>query len=338
MTLYFEVLVIRYLPTEVRVFTNLKNLPLISSFFGMGLGMLLGSSSRRLRIVFPFAGAALFVLIRFASALHLSVGDVSWSYGLSPTEGPGSRLVLVAWFLTIAIGYSGLTILFFRILGGFVGEGLKPIPPLRGYGINLAGGLAGMALFSLIAFLRTRPGVWLFAGFLLLLTFFTHNHVAIPVFGLAVLLVAAPQRNTFWSPYYRIDLIQLSAPVGWPLASAYSVVSNHSWYQWIVDLSPDFVKRYPDASPNRFVAPYYEVPYELVPRPRKVLILGAGTGNDVASALRHGAEHIDAVEIDPVILKLGQRHHPEHPYDSPRVTAHVDDARAFLEGASRSTT
>jgi len=327
--LYFELLVIRYIPTEVRVFTNLKNLPLISSFFGMGLGMLLGTSSRRLRIAFPFAGAALFVLTRFASPLRLSVGDVSWSYGLSPSEGPGSRLVLVAWFLAIAVGYSGLAILFFRVLGGFIGESLKPIPPLWGYGINLAGSLAGMALFSLLAFLRTGPAVWLFAGFLLL-TFFAHDRVSIPVFSLAVLLLVIPQPNTFWSPYYRIDLIRLPTPAGWPLASAYSLVSNHSWYQWIVDLSPDFVKRYPAASPNRFVAPYYELPYELVLRPGNVLILGAGTGNDVASALRHGAGHIDAVEIDPVILRLGRQYHPEHPYDSPRVTAHVDDARAFL--------
>ena len=262
-TLYFELLVIRYLPTEVRVFTNLKNLPLISSFFGMGLGMLLGGSSRRVRIVFPFAGAALFVLTRFAVPLHLSVGDVSWSYGLSLSEGPFSRRVLVAWFLAIAISFSGLAIIFFRVLGGFVGESLKPIPALRGYGINLAGSSAGMALFSLLAFLRTGPAIWLLAGFLLLFTFVARDRVAIPVFSLAVLLVAAPQPNTFWSPYYRIDLIQLPAPAGWSLASAYSLVSNHSWYQWIIDLSPDFVKRYPAASPNRIVAPYYELPYEL---------------------------------------------------------------------------
>ena len=30
-----------------------------------------------------------------------------------------------------------------------------------------------------------------------------------------------------------------------------------------------------------------------------VLILGAGSGTDVAAALRHGAQHVDAVEIDP---------------------------------------
>jgi hypothetical protein len=38
---------------------------------------------------------------------------------------------------------------------------------------------------------------------------------------------------------------------------------------------------------------------------------------------------VDAVEIDPAILDLGALH-PERPYQDPRVTTHVDDARAFL--------
>jgi hypothetical protein len=42
-------------------------------------------------------------------------------------------------------------------------------------------------------------------------------------------------------------------------------------------------------------------------------VVGAGTGNDVAAALRHGAKHVDAVEIDPVILELGAELHPERP-------------------------
>lgn len=72
-----------------------------------------------------------------------------------------------------------------------------------------------------------------------------------------------------------------------------------------------------------------------MPHPRNVPILGAGTGNDVAAALRNGAEHVDAVELDPLILSLGKRYHPEHPYSSERVTAHNDDARAFLKKADR---
>jgi SAM-dependent methyltransferase len=60
----------------------------------------------------------------------------------------------------------------------------------------------------------------------------------------------------------------------------------------------------------------------------RVLVVGAGTGNDVAAALRAGATRVDAVDIDPAIVALGRRHHPEHPYDDPRVHVIVDDARA----------
>ena len=58
--------------------------------------------------------------------------------------------------------------------------------------------------------------------------------------------------------------------------------------------------------------------------------MGSGTGNDVAAALRHDAGHVDAVEIDPTILRLGRLLHPESPYESPHVTSHVQDARAFI--------
>ena len=40
-----------------------------------------------------------------------------------------------------------------------------------------------------------------------------------------------------------------------------------------------------------------------------MLIVGAGNGNDVAAALAAGAEHVDAVEIDPELQELG-RHVP----------------------------
>jgi hypothetical protein len=46
---------------------------------------------------------------------------------------------------------------------------------------------------------------------------------------------------------------------------------------------------------------------------RDVLIIGAGSGNDVNHALRFGAGHIDAVEIDPVIQDIGHHYHPDHP-------------------------
>jgi len=65
------------------------------------------------------------------------------------------------------------------------------------------------------------------------------------------------------------------------------------------------------------------------------LVIGAGTGNDVAVLLHKGAKYIDAVEIDPVIYAIGRAQHPLHPYADPRVHVHINDARAFLRLSTR---
>jgi SAM-dependent methyltransferase len=56
-------------------------------------------------------------------------------------------------------------------------------------------------------------------------------------------------------------------------------------------------------------------------------------GNDVAAALRNGAGRVEAIEIDPLILKLGRELHFEHPYQSPRVHVTLDDARSYIENS-----
>ena len=81
--------------------------------------------------------------------------------------------------------------------------------------------------------------------------------------------------------------------------------------------------------------PFYAVPYQRSERtdPGRVLIVGAGTGTDVALALRQGATSVDAVEIDPRIREIGQDINPNRPFDDPRVTVHINDGRAFIEQA-----
>ena len=86
--------------------------------------------------------------------------------------------------------------------------------------------------------------------------------------------------------------------------------------------------------------PAYQLPYRLNRdaggKPfDDVLIIGAGSGNDVAAALAQGARHVDAVEIDPVINELGRIHHPNRPYNDPRVTIHLDDGRSFIRKTGR---
>jgi SAM-dependent methyltransferase len=72
---------------------------------------------------------------------------------------------------------------------------------------------------------------------------------------------------------------------------------------------------------------HYGAIYAHIPLPERVLVVGSGTGNDVAAALKAGVQHVDAVDIDPAIVAMGRRHHPDRPYDDPRVNVIVDDAR-----------
>ena len=41
------------------------------------------------------------------------------------------------------------------------------------------------------------------------------------------------------------------------------------------------------------------------------------------------------MEIDPRILQLGRQHNPDHAYQDPRVTTHVNDGRAFLQSTHK---
>lgn len=76
---------------------------------------------------------------------------------------------------------------------------------------------------------------------------------------------------------------------------------------------------------------YYSLPYELIEfKPKNVLVVQAGMGNEVAVALAHGAEHVDAVDDRGVLMQLGEMS-PAKPYQSEKVTRIVRNARVFLE-------
>jgi Spermine/spermidine synthase domain len=338
LALYFELVIIRYLSSEIRVFAYLKNLALIASFFGIGMGMIPGGTNVALKRYFPFIAVAIFLIIAFASPLKLT--HVAFPIGDYITPGDLPSLHNERWFavylflnisefLIIIPGMMYLLVAFFEVLGGIVGEYLKQIKPLRGYGINLAGSLAGILTFTLLSFLRLPPAIWVLVGLLVGLPLFIRVRHAVLAFSLIVVTLAFAHPHTYWSPYYRIDMQELPRPRGWQRPSAIVVTVNHDYHQAIVDLSREFMSRFASTELNR-TAVNYDLPYKFASHPGRVLVVGAGTGNDVAAALRHEALHVDAVEIDPVILQLGRKFHPEHPYDSPRVTVFVDDARAFF--------
>jgi hypothetical protein len=121
--------------------------------------------------------------------------------------------------------------------------------------------------------------------------------------------------NETWSPYYRIALRAVSPDIT-------DITVNGIPHQSIEAIRGRVQRE-----------PIYLLPYErAIANPLDdVLIIGAGNGTDVAMALSKSAKHVDAVEIDRGIQRIGARLHPDHPYQDPRVSVHIDDGRAFLE-------
>ena len=114
--------------------------------------------------------------------------------------------------------------------------------------------------------------------------------------------------------------------------NGYQVDVNGSLHQFMLNLGP----RYTENDPyTKIAASGYVRPYRYAKSIDTALVVGAGTGNDLAILLGLGAKHIDAVEIDPVIAGIGQIGHPQAPYADPRVHLHVNDARAYLRNAER---
>ncbi len=74
------------------------------------------------------------------------------------------------------------------------------------------------------------------------------------------------------------------------------------------------------------------LPYHLLSSAR-VLILGAGGGEDVQQALHHGASHVTAVEVNPQIVDIVRDRYGDfsrHLLDRTGVTVHVSEARGFV--------
>jgi spermidine synthase len=134
-----------------------------------------------------------------------------------------------------------------------------------------------------------------------------------------------------WSPYYRFDVSPFYySEAGKSILIGHTVAVNKAFFQQPLNLSHNLLQSLgKDSQLQKFLVSQYDMPY-LFLHPEKVLVLGCGTGNDVAAAIRNGAQKVVGVEIDPLMVKLGKKIHPEHPYDSPKVETVINDARAFL--------
>jgi SAM-dependent methyltransferase len=223
-----------------------------------------------------------------------------------------------------------LTALAFLPIGQLCGCLLERREKLAGYGLNLAGSVIGVLLAFLLSAFWTPPIIWFLPAFAALLAFHVWSPRPLLFGGLSAILAltllawpADPRLQRVYSPYQLLEIGQDSQGL-------MEIAAAGNYYQRVHDLARS--NHNVDSDPRlSSIRNYYEFPYMLRGEgPAHVAVVGAGTGNDVAAALRNGARQIDAIEIDPAILMEGQRGHPEHPYSDPRVHAVVNDARTFL--------
>lgn len=361
LVLFLELACIRWFPSHVLFLTFFTNTVLLACFVGMSVGCLVARRPGRFISQTPYwlavAVAAGLLTAQFSDQLAgiFSVGNqanpdvVFFGTELSAVYTPS---------FTIPIEVVG-GVFFVLIAGVMVGPGqemgraFNRVPSrTTAYSANLLGSLAGIGMFAAFSYLRLPPLVWFTLAAVVLAYLIVRdapsspgnpdaaprpsNAVPLVCLGITVVLTIFTSgffagengRLTTWSPYYRIDFYpktrfihtnlvshQLMEPRDSPTVAPYALP-----YLFQRD-----VKK-PDGSPAW-------------PEFKRILIIGAGSGNDVARALRWAPKDamIDAVEIDPVIQSIGSGEHPDRPFQDPRVTVYLNDGRNFLRDAKPET-
>jgi spermidine synthase len=328
---------IRWLGTEVKIFAFFQNLTLIVCFLGFGVGCF--TSGRRGGLWPSLAATTALIgilalpfrpwhalLTTMSSVLSYTPDAALWAQEIK-FQGQEYIYMFATCLGFVAVFLSLICIAMIPI-GRWVGYYLQAANnTVAAYSVNLAGSLIGIWLLALLAFLWLSPAYWFVAAFLLIVLSqpLSWRSSLMAAGLLAVTLVALRQfdkAQVYWSPYQKLD----ARSVG---DGQYVISVNNEGYMTIANLTPPYLARNPDLA-SQYPNSSYDSPFQFVQRPGRVLIVGSGAGNDVAAALRHGAEHIDAVEIDPLISTLGKRLHPEQPYSSPKVQLITNDARNFM--------
>ena len=310
LVLFLEVALIRWLPAQIRLLSYFSNFILLAAFLGIGIGALLGRAKRSLFLWYPALQLAVVALVYFFR-LEVRINAPGSIYFTSGTSDPVTAVETTLLLPVIFVGVAAL----FTALAQRMAREMTELTPLRAYTINLAGSLTGTAAFALMSWIEAPPSSWFLVAFAAAIPLLrnrrwtTASLAAILCLVTGTGLVYDMQRGAIWSPYYKITVKQQGRET--------VVEVNNIWHQ---SMAPVDSKEY-----------FYQWPYMVFGDTfQDVLILGAGTGTDVAAALKHHVASVDAVEIDPAILRLGKRGHPDRPYSDPRVHAVADDARHFL--------
>lgn len=341
LTLLLELALIRWQAALFPVFALYKNFILLACFCGIGLGYATARRGMVLAAALPVMAMTMILMVllsegaddalmRMLQAPRIETGVLR----VVRAEGGGAVADMAFYLPTLLLlaGTFVLNVLICMPLAQLCGALMERFEkPLSAYGCNLLGSLAGVLAMFAFSAMWSGPVLWFTvcaAGMLWLAMASGIGRRAGLVWGAAMIAALVwpgnPMVQTVYSPYQHIEIATQKTGLPWLLASG-------SYHQHVTDLS--------EAAGNRdkYNTGFFEIAYLHAGRLDDVLIIGSGIGNDTAAALRAGAKHVDAVEIDPAIIAVGTAAHPERPYQDSRVTVTADDGRGFVRRRSGET-
>ena len=316
--LFVELALIRWTGSNVIYLSYFSNFVLLGSFLGIGVGFL---RARAPIDTFKWTPVGLALLVAFILVFQVQIdrsGSELIYFGSFEPSGLPAWLMLPAIFLAVSA--------VMAMIGEGVARTFARFESLEAYRLDLLGSIGGIVAFSLLSFAHAPPVAWGVVVGVLLLVLVRPSLGMVQGVAVAALVIALLFESlapfTSWSPYYKITEQYGSGAA----AGAIGINVNGIPHQAVVSVET-----------RREVEPIYFLPYEWAAGSPldDVLVIGAGTGSDVAIALSQGAGRIDAVEIDPRLYDIGRQEHPDRPYDDPRVSVVVDDGRAFMQRTDR---
>lgn len=363
LSLFLELLLIRWLSSDFVLFGVFKTFPLVACFVGLGTGV--AKADLKFFRLTPFALLVTVVTIcltSFAGYGYLAFPSLALYQWNELTNSMTLALEVLKMSLLLVLLLMGPFASMFCI-GNLIGHCFNKSTALRAYCIDIAGAITGSITFALLSFLSFSPNLEI--GFVIaLMLAITVRFIGLTASGATIMTLAAvavmlPIFNppgTSWSPYYRLDVQEISlmpqlTKSGKKEDLGIILNTNRGFSQSftnnnVVELSPEGEKVEAARFLKNFLLvrkKYYELPYSFhlgdagrkdnLFKPKEILILGAGSGSDVAEAVRQGVNHIDAVEIDQSVIGLAKKYNQS--YIAPQVKYHLDDGRRFMAGGDK---
>ena len=320
--LFAELALIRWLGGNVLYLSYFSNIVLLGSFLGIGLGFLW--SHRSDHELLPYTPLVFGLLILFVHNVPVNVratgGDLIFFGGELKPSGPPREIALPIIFLTVAA--------ILACIGNGIAITFKKLKNLEAYQFDLIGSIIGIAFFTVLSFLGATPVVWgVIVAAILIYTIRPRQlrQIALTLIPLLIMVVTlgieSRDSNVIWTPYYKAETLDVAGLGADDVGAGVLVNGVPHWFQTA-----------------KYDLPIYQTVYER--RTDKtpandLLVIGAGSGNDVAVGLHEGAAHIDAVEIDRRLFEVARDNHANRPYDDPRVDIHINDGRAYLEQSDK---